>query len=423
MVLPPPVEPDSPLMNYEEDDSPELGDGLRNLSVSTDGTIDSLISQDENPTPPHSPLPSEPPVFHISPPGASSYTMGPRVLDFGEEDHPMHGDLFTAQKELASGPQTPIALATPVAPTDVPFFGAAVPITPPGFKPELGVAGNLAGNLAARRAASGKLPSKALLSLQQMRFESSRDAGMGLGVGPPSSGLEGISPGGPGFTFQAAMGLHDKSGSRSSSPLPSPGVENIALDSPSLGAPAPIRWGSPQNGNKLPRSPGGIPSLSSEAFKPSLRGTNLRINLSAAGMSPSSSPLPSPSGERPPSSPLIKRTSAFHISNTGPRTPLTPSHLPGAPTLGAGGPAFEWFAFSMPDSPGCPAPPPGAQVAERSCYFSDLTPASPTSSNGTYLPTPGSERGRTPYGMQHRTIPASPLGQGRFAASQNPFFA
>ncbi|GAA6038997.1 hypothetical protein JCM8097_000147 [Rhodosporidiobolus ruineniae] len=407
-ILPPPTEPDSPLMQYD-DEEPEL-DGLRHLSVSTDGTIDSLVSLDENPTPPHSPLA---PTVRVSPPGASFSFGGPRALDFAadDEDHPMMGHLHP--KEPASGRDTPIALATPVAAPELAFFGGAVtPVTPPDFQPQP----FRPGNLAQRRAISGSLPNKALLSLQQMRFESSKEAGMGLGVGPPSSGLE-LSPGGPGFTFRAAMGL-DGEEKGSTSPLPSPGVENIALDSPTLlGSPAQLRR-SPQSG-KMPRSPG-TPNLgsTSSAFKPSLRNANLRINL--GGLSPATSPLPSPNGAPP--SPLV-RTSAFHFSNTGPRTPLTPSHLPGAPALGAGGGSFEWHAYSFPDSPGCPVPPPGVPVA--SDYFSDLAPVSPSSSNGTYLPTPGSERGgRTPFGMHRPPMAASPLGQGRFASSAaNPFFA
>ncbi|GAA6004463.1 hypothetical protein JCM10207_000737 [Rhodosporidiobolus poonsookiae] len=412
--LSPPLEPDSPVM-YEEDE-PEL-DGLRHLSVSTDGTIDSLISQDENPTPPHSPTAA--PIVHVSPPGASFPLAGPRVLDFGEEDHPMMGHFHDQAKGLASGPPTPTTgLATPIAAPSTAFFGAVTPVTPPDFRPEI----PRGGNLAARRAASGSLPNKALISLQQMRFESSREAGMGLGVGPPSSGLD-VSPGGPGLTFRLAMGLDGDEKDGASSPARSPGVENIAIDSPSaLGPPAAFRWSSQQAGNKMPRSPGEMPSFSGEAFKPSLRNTNLRLNLGGATFSPASSPLPSPSGERPPNSPLT-RSSAFHFANTGPRTPLTPSHLPGAPSLGGGNASFSWFSYSMPDSPGCPVPPEGVHVAERSCYFSDVGLASPSSSNGTYLPTPGSERSRTPFGA-HRTIPASPLGQGAFASSAaNPFFA
>ncbi|BGP12632.1 hypothetical protein JCM10213_008770 [Rhodosporidiobolus nylandii] len=393
----PTVEPDSPVM-YEEDE-PEL-DGLRHLSVSTDGTIDSLISLDETPTPPHSPTP----VVQVSPPGSAFSFTGPRGLIFNGEDYTM-ADWSGKKKELASGSQTPLAPATPMATGNTPFFSAATAFAPQDCQPEppRGV------NLAARRVTSGKLPTKALLSLQQMRFESSSEAGMGLGVGPPSSGLEGISPGGPGFTFRAAMGLDGEDKNGRGSRLPSPGVENIALDSP-LGPPAQIRWPA-QIGSKTARTPAASPSGSPKAFKPSRRN-NLRLNLSGAAYSPSSSPLPSPTGERRPASPHIMRSSAF-ISNTGPRTPLTPSHLPAAPALGAGGAAFEWFSYSFPDSPGCPAPPPGVPVAERSCYFSDLAVSSPSSSDGTYLPTPGSERGRTPLGAIRRS--ASPLRQGRFA--------
>ncbi|GAA5972234.1 hypothetical protein JCM11641_002367 [Rhodosporidiobolus odoratus] len=384
MGYPPPVEPDSPTM-YEEEE-PEL-DGLRHLSVSTDGTIESLISLDENPTPPQSPSPSHNPVVHISPPGASFPLGGPRVLDFGDEDFPMsHAE--DKGKRYESTPQAPIVFAQDT------FF--APPLASPDEQP------SVLGNLATRRTATGKLPPKALLSLQQMRFESSREAGMGLGVGPPSSGLEGLSPGGPGFTFRAAMGLdaEEKDGRRS--PLLSPGVENIYLASPSsLGPPAHLKWPAQK------------------------RNPNLRLNIAAANYSPSSSPLHS-SSDRAPPSPHIKRSSAFHISNTGPRTPLTPSHLPGAPILGGGGAAFTWSSYSFPDSPGCPVPPPGSQVAERTCYFDDIGVSSPTSSNGTYFPTPSSERSRTPMGMNRHPMPASPLAQGVFSTPSAPaesFFA
>ncbi|BGP36594.1 hypothetical protein JCM10450v2_000484 [Rhodotorula kratochvilovae] len=392
MVMPP-AEPDSPVLYYDEDE-PEL-DGVRHLSVSSDGTIDSLISQDENPTPPQSPYTG--PVVHISPPGA-------HLSSF-------YGDNVDMDDSL-SKEKTP--MATPVAISHVPFFHDPGPPTPGGIKVDLGLGlatptesspaltpvpgASRPSGLAARRAASGKLPNKALVGLQQMRFEASGDAGMGLGVGPGSAGfegMEGVSPGGPGLNFRLQMGLDDGcSSSRPSSPLSSArslGAENIAVDGTT-----PVVRRSPSNlVLKIPR-----------------------------GFGSSSSPLPSPSGAAPPS-PLVSRSSAFALSNTGPRTPLTPSHLPPAPALGAGGAAFEWHSYSFPDSPGCPAPPPGVPVAERTCYFSDLQPSSP-SQQTAYLPTPGSEKGRTPYGLQRTPIPASPLGQGRFASSaagSNPFFA
>jgi len=42
-MIAPYYEPDSPVLHYEDDDEPEL-DGVRHLSVSSDGTIDSLVS-------------------------------------------------------------------------------------------------------------------------------------------------------------------------------------------------------------------------------------------------------------------------------------------------------------------------------------------------------------------------------------------
>ncbi|GAA6049519.1 hypothetical protein JCM3770_000827 [Rhodotorula araucariae] len=395
MVLPP-AEPDSPVLYYD-DDEPQL-DGVRNLSVSSDGTIDSLVSLDENPTPPQSPYAG--PIVHISPPGA-------HLSSF-------YGDGVNMDDDLSSKERTP--MATPVAVPHMPFFHDPGPPTPGGIKVDLGLGlatptdspapapifgSQRPSSLAARRAASGKLPNKALVGLQEMRFEASGDAGMGLGVGPGSAGfegIEGVSPGGPGVTFRLQMGLDDDgakggSSSRPSSPLASSlslGSENIAVDGT----------------RALRRSP-----------------SHLVLKI-PRGFGSSSSPLPSPSGAAPPS-PLVSRSSAFALSNTGPRTPLTPSHLPPAPALGAGGAAFEWHSYSFPDSPGCPAPPPGVPVAERTCYFSDLDPSSP-SQQTAYLPTPGSEKGRTPYGLHRGHIPASPLGQGRFASSpagNNPFFA
>ncbi|GAA5865009.1 hypothetical protein JCM1840_005706 [Sporobolomyces johnsonii] len=419
------AEPDSPVM-YE--DEPEL-DGLRHLSVSSDGTIDSLVSQDENPTPPQSPHP----VVHISSPGAPfSRAAAPRVLEFGDDYRMSH----IMQDKLPSGRSTPLALATPTALPVLPFFADAT--APPSAPPHLHLESPVKpsandgpiGTLAARRAASGKLPNKALLSLQQMRFESSGDAGMGLGVGPGSAGfegMEGVSPSTSGMTFRLAMGLDNKSGtkSKSSSPLPSPGIENIALDLsfPLLSSPAQLRRSASTSSRKMSLSPGGSPSLSaSDDFKLSLRGSQaFNDKHNHALHSPQ---LSLPPRNAPPS-PLILRSSAFTY-NTGPLTPLTPSHIPGAPSLGAGGASFDWFAYSTPDSPGCPVPPQGAHPALQTCYFSDPAGSSPAGPQH-YLPTPGSENGShrsSAYGLRHQPLPASPLGQGRFANSAtNPFFA
>ncbi|GAA5919188.1 hypothetical protein JCM1841_002493 [Sporobolomyces salmonicolor] len=403
------AEPDSPVM-YE--DEPQL-EGLRHLSVSSDGTIDSLVSQDENPTPPQSPHP----VVHINSAGAPfSRAAAPRVLGFGDDYHMSHG----MQDKVPSGRSTPLALARPPLPLHL--ESPAEPSANDGP----------VGSLASRRAASGKLPNKALLSLQQMRFESSRDAGMGLGVGPGSAGfegMEGVSPSMSGMNFRLAMGLDDnKSGtkSKSSSPLPSPGIENIALDLsfPLLSSPTQLRRSASTSSRKMPLSPGGFPSSASEGLKLSLRTSKAFSDKhNPAPHSPQLSSVSSAPRNAPPS-PLILRSSAFTY-NTGPLTPLTPSHIPGAPSLGGGGASFDWFAYSMPDSPACPVPPHDLQPAEQTCYFSDPAGSSPGPQH--YLPTPGSENGShrsSAYGLRHQPLSASPLGQGRFATSAtNPFFA
>ncbi|GAA5872331.1 hypothetical protein JCM3774_003348 [Rhodotorula dairenensis] len=84
-----------------------------------------------------------------------------------------------------------------------------------------------------------------------------------------------------------------------------------------------------------PRSPVMTPSLD-------LRAGHRIITASLGPPSPASSAPPSPH---------VLRSSAFTSDLLRPRTPLTPSHVPGAPAIGAGGPAFEWFSFSPPASP------------------------------------------------------------------------
>lgn len=422
-------EPDSPVLLYDDDDDvPEL-DGARHLSVSSDGTIDSLVSQgaplsfipayrstfsvlltgprrsraDENPTPPQSP--GFGPVVHISPP--EGHLPGLFEDDGGELDDGRTG-------ESQAKDRTP--LADPIAFLRTPFVYDAGPPTPGGIKVDIGLSSPTEpapttpvlapepvrpSNLAARRAASGSLPSNTLAGLQRMRFEASRDAGMGLGVEPGTPGdesMEGVSPAGSGATLRprgdAGVGRGGSTSSRPTTPLLPAGtdkfgtIERAARRMPSLVL-------------KLPRGFGSTPS-----------------------------PLSSPSTVAPPS-PHISRSSAFILGTSGPRTPLTPSHLPPAPALGSGGPAFEWHSYSFPDSPGCPAAPTGVPVAERTCYFGEVIPPSPTLSDRTaYLPTPGSEKARTPSAVRTRTpMPASPLGQGRFEASAasepaggNPFF-
>ncbi|ORY69299.1 hypothetical protein BCR35DRAFT_308102 [Leucosporidium creatinivorum] len=366
--------------SFAYEDEPDLQEGVRNLSVSSDGTIDSLVSQDETPTPPQSPNPR----VHVTPP--SNY--------------------HSLQDEPADLPPPVAEIAAPIHP------GLARQNT----SPESG--------LAARRAASGKLPNKALLSLQQMRFETSNSA-TGLGVGPGSAGFEGMEGISPGFQTAAGMNLRlalglghdDKEGSKdagSSRPTTPTGENSPSM----LGSPSLLRSPSNRRRSPLPRSPGASfvtdPFASPEVkIPPSLRGSKIldKLNLSPSTLNSPLSPTPErPSPYPAPPSPLI-RTSAFTYSNTGPLTPLTPSHVPGAPTLG-GGSSFDWFSYSMPDSPGCPTPP----TSVKGAYTSDNL--SPTK-QAFFLPTPSPSGDR-----QRHPLPASPLGAGRFASgSTNPFFS
>lgn len=262
--------------------------------------------------------------------------------------------------------------------------------------------------LAERRASAGKLPNKALLSLMQMKFEASDDAGMGLGVGPSSAGFDGMEDAGlaqAGKVFQLAMSsdkrdedTHEKQRETVTSPLlAAPGIEN-------------------EGGRTLRRS-GSTGSLRPNRSRSPLRST--RPYSFHATDSPSRSPS-SPC----PASPLVKRSSAFASTNTGPLTPLTPSHIPGAPSLSNSSSAFEWFSYSIPDSPGFPLRP--VSPAPPQFDSSSLTlPLTPTSDSGSITPT-----GRTHFSSHKSSkIPSSPLGRGRFSEEQtklpssNPFFA
>lgn len=378
------------------------------LSVSRVLTLLPFAITDETPTPPQTPNPR----VHVTPP--SNYNS---LQDVSEQmtDDPSATPptkiapipFFFAPAESADLPPPLVAIAEPTRPS----------LARQNTSPESG--------LAARRAASGKLPNKALLSLQQMRFETSNSA-TGLGVGPGSAGfegMEGISPGfqpGAGMSLRLALGLgHDekeggKEAGSSSRPTTPTGENSPTM----LGSPSLLRSPSHRRRSPLPRSPGASfvadPFASPEVkIPPSLRGSKIldKLNLSSSTLN---SPL-SPTRERPspypaPPSPLI-RTSAFTYSNTGPLTPLTPSHIPGAPALG-GGSSFDWFSYSMPDSPGCPTPP----TSVKGAYSSDNL--SPTK-QAFFLPTPSSGGER-----QRHTLPASPLGAGRFASeSTNPFFS
>ncbi|GAA6064348.1 hypothetical protein JCM10212_004674 [Sporobolomyces blumeae] len=437
------AEPDSPVLYYDQDDDeePQL-DGLRNLSVSTDGTVETLASLDENPTPPHSPTP----IVHITPPGApytstdhSSFVDFDRVRDEEEGEDKM--------TQMPNRPLRPIPPTLSIPRPGTPFFPSTfsttvsysdIPPTPPAVRlafPSLPSARDLPARgetLAARRAAAGKLPNKALLSLQQMRFEASDDAGMGLGVGPGSAGIdgmEGISPAGahppPGFAFQLAMAFdsdsdgtverEDRFGSgrkRSKSPLlAAPGVENVAMRrSSSTGCLRRSRSRSPLRSSIRPQS----------------------MHLDAPG-SPRAS---APASPRCPSSPVVKRSSAFSYSTTGPLTPLTPSHVPGAPSLGGSSSSFEWFSYAAPDSP-CSRPDSPARAGFDRSYPPTL-PLTPTSDSGSITPTTSKAFSINPSHVLHhvghqRSVPRSPLGRGRFddaatrsergLAGENPFFA
>ncbi|GAA5838334.1 hypothetical protein JCM9279_003205 [Rhodotorula babjevae] len=399
-MVAPYYEPDSPVLNYEDDDEPEL-DGVRHLSVSSEGTIDSLVSLDENPTPPESP--SFGPAVHVSPP--EGHLSG--LFDHGDLDDVQRidfgggGDERISQWKKSSSSN----VAAPFLRT--PFTYDAGPPTPGGIKVDVGLASPsvapttpvpgavLPSSLAARRAASGKLPGGTLAGLQQMRFEASGDAGMGLGVEPGTSGfesmaLDGVSPAGSGVTLLAPFVASDERSGRSSrSSTPQPLDKSMVAERAVRRTPSSLVL-------RLPR-----------------------------GFGSSSSPLSSPSTTAPPS-PHISRTSAFVLGNSGPRTPLTPSHMPPAPSLGGGGASFEWHSYSFPDSPGCPSAP----AAERACYFSDAIPSSPSSDRTAYLPTPGCEKARTPSGRNRTPMPASPLGLRHFTPSAstssstptNPFF-
>lgn len=435
---------DEPSFSYE--DEPDLQDGVRNLSVSSDGTIDSIVSQgefvrslchvsrldrqecivltivthtDETPTPPQSPNPR----VQVTPP--SHY---PGFDSLGRQDYE---DLHATPVKQ----QSPILFFQPPSPSAElpPPIVEISPTTRPTFARKT----TSETSLAARRAASGKLPNKALLSLQQMRFETPH-ASTGLGVGPGSAGfegMEGVSPGlqsssGAALRLALGLGVVEKAGKDSSRPSTPDGngdEENSSAHRSTLGSPSILHSPSrSRRGAPLLRSPGANtvtdPLLSNDVkIPPSLRGSKLldKLNLAPPIMT---SPL-SPTRERPnsyaaPPSPLM-RTSAYSYSMQGPLTPLTPSHVPGAPSL-AGGSSFDWFAYSMPDSPGCPLPPSGkAPMANANDFFS--------SKQAFFLPTPSpsNDRPASPSSgrFNHQRLPASPLGTGRFASGKtNPFF-
>lgn len=407
-------------MYYEEDQEPEL-EGLRNLSVSTDGTIDTL---DENPTPPH----SSTPVVHITPPGAKLHldSSDPRLVSF-------EGDIFDRVLD-SRGKKPALEPIDPLLRPRSPFLGSfpsysEVPPTPPAVKlafpclPSNPTPTPVSETLAERRASLGKLSNKALLSLQQMRFESSDEAGMGLGVGPPSVGLEGfdgVSRGKQtGKMFQLAMGLDDGE----DCPVSRDGTPSYSNDSDTLLLAAS---GVDKAGHSLCNF-GSSGSLRRTRSLSSISSADGSFSIQSSG-SPS---IQSSSSPRPPPSPMVQRSSAF-VSSNGPLTPLTPSHIPGAPSLGTNsGSAFEYFSFSAPESPVSPTFKPAQQKLPQLDRFASqpTLPLTPTSDSGSITPTgPCHSTLSSKRASSRSRLPASPLGRGIFdeesaSTFDNPFFA
>ncbi|GAA5896904.1 uncharacterized protein JCM6883_007049 [Sporobolomyces salmoneus] len=402
------AEPVSPYMDFEDDQEPEL-EGLRNLSVSTDGTLDSL---DENPTPPHSPTP----IVHITPPGAKFPLTSSNSRAFAFEDHIFDQIIDDSRKKKPSLEPIDPLLYVPFSQrySDVPPTPDAVKLAFPTISSSPPPATE---TLAERRASLGKLSNRALLSLQRMRFESSEDAGMGLGVGPPSAGLEGMDSVSPGTKFQLALRMDGNSKTEKEeedhAPLPK---------SPLLAAPGIGNYGGQL---RRTRSTGSLRSNRSRSTSDRPLSVHVPSSPSTA-YSPSSSP-------RTPASPVVKRSSAFVSANNGPLTPLTPSHVPDAPHLGNSGGAFEYFSFSAPESPVSPCFPPQQQQHQKLAPLE--LPLTPTSDSGSITPTGSGQpmsfshhqRGVSISSNGSSRYPSSPLGRDRFdeesKPSSNPFFA
>lgn len=389
-------------------------------------------TSDETPTPPQSPTP----VVHITPPQARNNLDRTLIDDYHHFTPDKKPITHLAGLGSPVGPASPDALTpTHASPPRLLRLNSASSYTT--------ASPDSPGGLLARRAASGKLPPKALLSLQQMRLDSSAE-GEGLGVGPGSAGFEGLelSPGlpgsaGAGMTFRLALGLEGKGGKGLGAVSPGLAPDDVenAPASPLGGAPTLLRqksWGrSAGSVNRLPQTPDGIkfpaplrssksPSLTLNLSPPSLGAPLSASPTRTSFLSASASPT---SGSAPPS-PLIMRSSAFAYTNAGPLTPLTPSHIPGAPALGGDAGYFAWNAFSDPASPSCPVPP--------SSFAAPETPTSDGKMGATLSPLRGGFFGgagmETPpaqqYGARQRVVmPASPLGQGRMLGQHNPFFA
>ncbi|KAL8286685.1 hypothetical protein RQP46_004213 [Phenoliferia psychrophenolica] len=92
---------------------------------------------------------------------------------------------------------------------------------------------------------------------------------------------------------------------------------------------------------------------------PTLRGSKILDKLNLASQPGLSSPLSMSNreGRAAPPTPLVIRTPVnAYVDPDVLLTPLTPSNIPGAPSL-RGGACFDWESYSIPDSPGCPIAP------------------------------------------------------------------
>ncbi|SCV68461.1 BQ2448_582 [Microbotryum intermedium] len=343
---------------HEDQDLPTLEGGVRNLSVSSDGTINSLLN--EAVTPPQSPGL-----------GSTAHMTAPSVSIRRSSTDPDHYKLVAPcwTPEYSIMKKSTLLEVTPPTPPrghgECTSDGDSLsPSSPTQILP----------GLATRRAQKGKLSTRALLSLQKMRFESPLEAGPGLGVGPGSAGFEGLgrtpSPrledpssagsagSGAGMSFRLALELGEDANSITPTqdafgltPVDVPRTPSL------LASPTRLRhqwsWESSTGAAPWPRA--SIPDLSSSPANRSPALRPLKFNLALR----SASPRDRQQGFQSPStpqlggsaSPSLSRTSAFASAfSHGPLTPLTPSHMPGAPLLTSGS-QFDWHSYAVPDSP------------------------------------------------------------------------
>ncbi|SGY34527.1 BQ5605_C002g01647 [Microbotryum silenes-dioicae] len=363
------IDPHHPPGSAEEQDDdhdlPALEGGVRNLSVSSDGTIDPLL--DEAVTPPQSPILGD--IAHMTPP-----TVSIRRPSTDPDHDELVGPIFSEAgvapcwtPEYSTFKKPSLLEVTPSTPprgqAECPSDGDSLSsISPTKYSP----------GLATRRAQKGKLSTRALLSLQKMRFESPPEAGPGLGVGPGSAGFDSLgrtpSPrleelssagSGAGMVFRLALGLGQERNSITPTqaafgltPIDVPRTPSLlasstrlrhqrSWDSSTRDAPWPLADTLPN----LSCSPTNIsPALRPLRFSSPLLSASPRDRQQ--GFSPPSTPQLGG-----PASPSLSRTSAFASAfNHGPLAPLTPSHVPGAPLLTSGS-QFDWHSYAVPDSP------------------------------------------------------------------------